>query len=287
MAPGGLAMTVEGAGDWLDGKKTAVVFNIAFEAWEDDATSKIGPMGNPLSGEAFDGQAASWGDYGVRRGIWRLLDVFSRHGVKATVMTSGVIAERAPETVRALGAAGHDVCGHGYAQNILNPFLSVDRERDLMHRSRDLLGDILGLQPRGWISPRCTPSRATFGLLGDAGFEWHSDCFDADLPHWEEGHRVLAIPFDMTINDLPFHVRFGNPPFAYVELFERTLDAVIREGGGLVDVTAHTHVFGRAPGAAAIDEILALARGRDDIRVMTRSEIYDIWTTKGTNDEGR
>lgn len=274
--------------NWLDGKAAAVIFNIAFEAWEADATSRIGPMGNLLPGDVYDGQAASWGDYGVRQGIWRLLEVSSRHDVKATVMTSGVIAERAPEAVKALRDEGHDVCGHGYAQNILNPLLLPDRERELMYRSRDLLGDILGHQPRGWVSPRCTPSRATIELLAEAGFEWHSDCFDSDLPHWEEGNRIVAIPFDMTVNDLPFHIRFGNPPFAFVELFEKTLDSVTRDGaGGLVNFTAHTHVFGRAPGAAAIDEILALLSERDDIRVMTRSEIYDVWTKEGTNDEGR
>lgn len=273
---------------WLGGKATAVVFNIAFEAWEDDSPSRIGPMGNPLPVDVFDGQAASWGDYGAKEGIWRLLDVASRHGVKATVMTSGVLAERVPEAVKALAEGGHDVCGHGYAQNILNPLITPDRERELMHRSRDLLGDILGHQPRGWISPRCTPSKATIDLLAGAGFEWHSDFFASDLPHWEEGDRILAIPFDMTVNDLPFHVRFGNPPFAYVELLEKTLEAVAREGaGGLVDFTAHTHVFGRAPGAAAIDEILALLTERDDVRVLTRSEICDMWTKKGTNDKSR
>jgi hypothetical protein len=151
----------------------------------------------------------------------------------------------------------------------------------LIHRSRDLLGDLLGHPPRGWISPRCTPSRATVGLLAEAGFQWHSDCFDSDLPYWDnpDGPPILAIPFDTTINDLPFHVRFGNPPFACVELFERTLDAVAKEAsGGLVDVTAHAHVFGRAPGAAAIDEILALARERDDILVLTRTEACDLWS---------
>jgi peptidoglycan/xylan/chitin deacetylase (PgdA/CDA1 family) len=274
-------VTERPADDWLDGRAAAVIFNIAFEAWEEGTTSGIGPMGNPLPADAYDGQAASWGDYGMKRGIWRLIDVFAAHAVKATVMTSAVIAERLPAAVTALGDEGHDVCGHSYAQNLLHPLLSPERERDVIHRSRDLLGDLLGRHPRGWISPRCTPGPATIGLLAEAGFEWHSDCFDADLPYWEDlgGPPILAIPFDVTINDLPFHVRFGNPPHAYVELFERTLDAVVRDGsGGLVDVTVHAHVFGRAPGAAAIDEILAIAGERDDIRVLTRSDVRDRWT---------
>ena len=37
-------------------------------------------------------------EYGANFGIWRLLDVLDKHGVKATVITSGMMAELFPET---------------------------------------------------------------------------------------------------------------------------------------------------------------------------------------------
>src|SRR5512138_1071509 len=101
---------------WPGGKKVAVVFNVAFEGWSDGKAPGIGPMGNPLPAGTFDTNALSWGNYGAVRGAERLLRVLDRVGVLASWMVSGVIAERVPETVRAVAADGHEIVAHGYGQ---------------------------------------------------------------------------------------------------------------------------------------------------------------------------
>ncbi len=50
---------------WPGGKRAAMIFNIAFEAWSDGVAPPIGPMGNVLKPGHFDTNALSWADYGV------------------------------------------------------------------------------------------------------------------------------------------------------------------------------------------------------------------------------
>ena len=67
--------------DWLwpNGKRIAVVFNVCLEAWSDGKAPGISPMGNPLPAGVLDTMAISWAAYGVKIGIYRLLDAFERH----------------------------------------------------------------------------------------------------------------------------------------------------------------------------------------------------------------
>ena len=265
---------------WPGGKSVAVIFNIAFEAWSNGKAPGIGPMGNPLQRpDVLDTQAVSWARYGPKRGIWRLMDVLDRYATQATVMTSAILAESFPDAVREVAARGHDLCAHSYAQDILPAYLSEDEEAEHIGRCTELLRSVSGRAPRGWMSPRGTPSPNTARLLAQAGYSWHGDCFDEDLPYVEsvDSKRIVAIPFSMEVNDLPLYVRYGNSPRTMLEVFEDSLDALRRDQdrAASVDVTVHAHVFGRPSGAWVYERILERVRDLPEVWVGTRSQIAD------------
>jgi peptidoglycan/xylan/chitin deacetylase (PgdA/CDA1 family) len=264
---------------WPDGRRVAVVFNVAYESWSAGNVPALGPMGNPLPPGIPDLQADSFGRYGRGPGIARLAGILDQHGVAATVMVSGVLAEQAPDSVRELAAAGHDLCAHSYSQNILPGALEPEAERAEITNCRDLLTQAAGVAPRGWMSPRGTPSPRTGDLLVELGFDWHGDAFDQDVPVVEQhpGGPLVAVPFHMEINDLPVCLKNGNGPEA---LWDRYLQLVTwcteRETGPLhIDVTVHAHYFGRPGGAWVYDRILSHAAGRPDLWIATRSQIAD------------
>src|SRR5918999_591391 len=138
--------------DWLwpGGKRVAVVFNVCLEAWSDGKAPGISPMGNPLPAGVLDNMAISWAAYGPKRGIYRLLDAFGRHGAKASVMVCAVIAERTPEAVKAVGDAGHEVLSHSYAMDVIPALMSEDDERKNIRRCTELLEKASGQRIRGW-----------------------------------------------------------------------------------------------------------------------------------------
>lgn len=95
---------------------------------------------------------------------------------------SGVLAEQYPELMRAIVEAGHNLAAHGWSQHILPTTQDLTAEQADLQRCLTVLEATNGMRPRGWISPRCTPSVHTTELLRAAGLAWHSDFFDEDLP---------------------------------------------------------------------------------------------------------
>src|SRR5579884_59423 len=53
-------------------------------------------------------------EYGSRAGIWRLLRLFDRYGIKVTFFASALALERNPEVCDWIKRAGHEVAGHGW-----------------------------------------------------------------------------------------------------------------------------------------------------------------------------
>jgi peptidoglycan/xylan/chitin deacetylase (PgdA/CDA1 family) len=247
---------------WPADRPLAVSLNVMLEGWAEGSAPGIGPMGNPLKPGVRDLQALSWAEYGPKVGAWRLLDLLDRAGRKAVFYISGVVAERYPTLPAAIAGRGHVVAGHAWDQGTLPPYLSPEAEWADIARCRAVLADTAGAPPLGWLSPRCTPSAATSGLLARAGFTWHADMFDSDLPYRIEtpDGALAGVPFTMEVNDMPLYVRYGNEPAAFTRTLARIVQGWERLGSpyACLDVTVHAHVFGRPYGAIAFLEALEL-----------------------------
>ncbi|HEX4328049.1 MAG TPA: polysaccharide deacetylase family protein [Burkholderiales bacterium] len=262
---------------WPGGKRVAVIFNVAYEAWSDGQAPGIGPMGNVLKPGFFDTNAHSWAAFGAVRGIHRLLGYADKRGVKVSVMTNGVLAERDPATVQSIAARGHEIVNHSWGMDVIPVYFKEDEERANLKRNHDILERASGQAPVGWISPRGTGSPISPRLLAEAGYLHHGDCNDDDRPYVLDfgGRRIVAIPLTMDVNDLPTTIRYGNQPRAMLDTFNDTF-AAMREREQVplfLDVTAHTHVFGRPSGAWVYDEIMAQALAAPDVWITTRAEM--------------
>src|SRR6202171_2688067 len=157
--------------DWLwpNNKRIAVVFNVCLEQWSDGKAPGISPMGNPLPAGVLDTMAISWAAYGIKTGIYRLLDAFERQGAKNRVMVNAVVAERAREAVKAVADGGHEVLSHSYAMDVIPALLSDEEERKNIERCTRLLERAAGQEIRGWLRPRGTSKKARPKLLAQAG----------------------------------------------------------------------------------------------------------------------
>ncbi|HEU5272092.1 MAG TPA: polysaccharide deacetylase family protein [Xanthobacteraceae bacterium] len=263
---------------WPRKKRIAVVFNVCMEAWSDGKAPGISPMGNPLAAGVLDTMAISWAAYGVKRGIYRILDALARHRAKASVMTNAIIAERAPQTVRAVADAGHEVLSHSYAMDVVPALLSIDEEKQNIARCTALLEKASGKPVRGWLSPRGTSRAETPELLAGAGYTWYGDVFDDDLPYvLTYGNRkIVAIPLGTDVNDMPF-MKYGNPPKLMLESFNENLSIARarKKELAIIDVTLHAHIFGHPRGAWYFEQIVRAAAKSPDVWIGTRAEIAD------------
>jgi peptidoglycan/xylan/chitin deacetylase (PgdA/CDA1 family) len=262
---------------WPGGRRVAVIFNIAYEAWSDGQAPGIGPMGNVLKPGVFDTNAHSWAGFGLTRGIHRLLSIAQKHGVKTSVMVNGVICERDPATVGRIAELGHEIVNHSWGMDVIPAYLDEAAERANLRRNHDLLQRTSGAAPTGWISPRGTGSMISSRLLAEAGYTHHGDVNDDDSPYLMDfdGRRIVGIPLTMDINDLPTCIRYGHNPRHMLDAFNDTF-AAMREfetAPLMLDVTAHTHVMGRPSGAWVYDAIMARVKATPDVWMCTRAQM--------------
>ncbi|MBL8753653.1 MAG: DUF3473 domain-containing protein [Planctomycetes bacterium] len=91
---------------------------------------------------------ADWPKFELRCGdsTRRLLDLFARRNAKATFFCLGWIAERLPDLVRDIHAAGHEIGSHGYDHRLL-PDLGREGFAQDLARTADVLHGITGARP--------------------------------------------------------------------------------------------------------------------------------------------
>ncbi|MEU3373858.1 polysaccharide deacetylase family protein [Streptomyces sp. NPDC006660] len=265
---------------WPGGRKVAALVTVALELWSPGHWPAYAPMAAawPLSG-VDDTHSTSWVDYGVTTGIWRLLDVLG--DLPATVGVSGLVAERHPETVRAVHEAGHEIAAHSWAQDVVPALLDVDAERSTIHRCTDVLHGVTGVRPTRWMSPRASGSRHTVDLLAEAGYRWTGDHSDHDLPRvLSTGHGPVVSLMHSDHSDVR---DAAAGPYAYRDLHRELLNQTLAAPGpGVFRLTVHAHVGGRPLLAGMVGQILDDLRESDDVWVATHAQVTDhILTHQG------
>ena len=127
-------------------------------------------------------------------GTQRLLDLLEAASVKATFFVLGYAAERAPQLIRRIAAAGHEIGTHGYGHNFVYK-LGPEGFRCDLERSIAILQDILGAPVQGHRAPFFSITRAAdwaFDVLRQCGIHYDSSIFPvynyrygiSDAPRW-------------------------------------------------------------------------------------------------------
>jgi polysaccharide deacetylase family protein (PEP-CTERM system associated) len=122
-----------------------------------------------------------WGSFESRivGSTGRLLDLFERSSVTATFFVLGWVADRHPELVRSIQAAGHEVACHSYWHRLVYRQTPEEFRADLC-RSRDLLQDITGERVTAYRAPSFSITRQSLwalDILVEEGFEIDSSVY--------------------------------------------------------------------------------------------------------------
>lgn len=272
---------------WPGGRKVAVMVTVALELWSEGSWPVYAPMAAawPLPGVP-DTHSISWSEYGARTGVWRLLDVLGARGTPATFGTSSSVAERFPEAVRAVHAAGHEIAAHSVSQDVLPARLDVAAERANIQLCTETLRMLTGDRPSGWMSPRATATAHTADLLTEAGYLWSGDYNDRELPYvLDTTHGPLVAIMHSDFTD----VRGATAgPRTYRDVHRDLLDHLLRAPGrGILNLTIHAHVGGRPLLADMFDQILDhVHRAGDAVWIATHQQVATHVRALSTVDQG-
>ena len=117
-------------------------------------------------------------------GVPRLLDLLDRYELQTTWFIPGHSIETFPRQTEMIVEHGHEVGAHGYSHE--NPaFMSAEQERDVMAKSVELVTNLAGAPPRGYVAPWWELSPDTVSLLLDFGFTYdHSQMYNDFVPFY-------------------------------------------------------------------------------------------------------
>jgi polysaccharide deacetylase family protein (PEP-CTERM system associated) len=122
----------------------------------------------------------------VERNVDRLLELLAGSDARATFFTLGWIAERYPQLVRRIHAAGHEVASHGYG-HLRASEQSREQFRNDIRSARALLEDQAGAPVRGYRAPSFSIGRDNlwaFDELADAGYRYSSSVYPVAHDHY-------------------------------------------------------------------------------------------------------
>jgi len=109
----------------------------------------------------------------VERNTMRIMEILDACKARATFFVLGWVAERCPQLVRTIAAAGHEVASHGYGHELVYSLQPSEFRADIL-RSKHHLEDLIGKAVRGYRAPCFSITDWAVPILLDAGFDYDS-----------------------------------------------------------------------------------------------------------------
>lgn len=255
-------------------------------------------------------------------GVPRLLDLFDKYGITATFFIPGHSIETFPKEMEMVVQAGHEVGAHGYSHE--NPLeMSPEQEEDVMKKSLELIEQLTGKKPNGYVAPWWEFSNVTAELLVEYGFKYdhslmHDDFtpyfvrvgdtwtkidYDKPAAEWmkplvrgkETG--LVEIPANWYLDDLPPMMFIKASPNSYgfanprdigqqwIDQFDWVYENM---DYAVFPMTIHPDVSGRPHVLKMHKRIIEHINKHDGVKWMTMNEIADdfLARTKGNEQDG-
>ena len=259
---------------WPHGARIAVAMTRLMENWSGDKGPPFSVQTTGLKPGTHDRAAMTWGTYGSRNGVWRLLKILNERQVPATFVANAQSMEIAPDAVACMLKSGHEIAAHSYTQDALMAYLSPDEERAIIEKCIGVFKKLTGAPPKGWLSPVLAPTAHTEELIAEAGFLWYGDYNNIDLPFCVKTAKGTIVAFPHT--DFADHRVLRGNPRDWFEVYKDTFDYLYaNEPMALLNVTVHCHFGGRPLMAAQIERILKYIRGFPDVWLVRHDELAE------------
>jgi peptidoglycan/xylan/chitin deacetylase (PgdA/CDA1 family) len=255
---------------WPGGARCAVA--LSFDS--DHETNELRDGGRSIG-------RLSWGQFGSRVGVPRILKLLERYGARATFFVPAVAALLHQDEQRRVAAEGHEIGLHGWIHEI-NSTLPYEVERELMFRSADALEQVTGRRPVGlrtpsWdFSPHTLTIAKELALIYDSSLMADEDPYELLLDGEPTG--IVEVPVEWIRDDAAYlvmqrfqSVRPYTAPTDVFDIFKREFAAAC-ESGGLFQLTMHPHIITARSRIWILEELLRCAT-TENVWFATHAEV--------------
>ena len=220
----------------------------------------------------------SWHEYGMRVGIWRLLDAIRERGLRASTAINARVCEYQYEPVaRAMLEAGWNFMGHSYRQGILH---SLPDQKAVIRKTFDVIRSYTGTPPKGWLGPGLHQTWDTLDYLAATGFKYVVDWALDDQPFdiKTEAGPITAMPYTLEMSDLPMMVAHQHESSVWLSRAKDHFDRLYLEGSTqprFMSMSVHPYIIGAPHRIAYFEKALDYILGHDKVWFTTAEDIYD------------
>jgi peptidoglycan-N-acetylglucosamine deacetylase len=276
-----------------------------------------GPLPRLTIALTFDGDAISdavrrgdspvklsHGEFGVRVGIPRLLDLLEREAIPATWFMPGHTMETWPSVTAAIVARGHELATHGWYHEDFST-LSAKDQQSILERSIGAVANVTGAPPVGHRAPYWALGEETMAIVERLGFTYDSSLMADDYRLYRVRHgdrhstsgptvfgverSLVEVPVYWALDDWPFFEpapgtgRDGlAAPSRVLEIWTGELRyAWDHAPGGLLTVTMHPECIGRGHRMAMLERFIATARDLDGVEFARLDAYVGSWLASG------
>ncbi|RZO38211.1 MAG: polysaccharide deacetylase [Rhodospirillaceae bacterium] len=243
------------------------------------------PLNEPVpGGTGVTPDVINWAprDYGARVGIFRMMEVMDRHGIRGTVALNSEVCDDYPAIIEDAMELKWEFMGHNHSNSRYLHTMNDQPGRDVVATTLDRIEVATGARPKGWLSSGLQQNWTTLDALIDGGVQYVADFINDDQPYVMnvDGGKICSIPYSSEINDLPQFMRMGRTAEEFAEMIRRQFDTLYRESvdtksGRVMAICLHPFIIGVPHRIAALDDALKYIGGHDGVWKATGSEIIE------------
>jgi len=230
----------------------------------------------------------SWRDYGVRVGIWRMMEVMERCGFRGTVALNADVCDHYPQIIEAGNRLGWEWMGHGRTNSSLLTNLEEETERRLIRTVLDKIEHGSGKRPRGWLSPALSETLNTPDLLAEAGVEYVCNWVNDEQPYAMKVKTgsLLSMPYTLELNDISAFINYKLSGEEFGKVIRDQFDVLYEEGaktGRVMAISLHPFLTGHPHRAKYLEQALKHIAGHDGVWIARGGEIVDCYKASFPN----
>jgi peptidoglycan/xylan/chitin deacetylase (PgdA/CDA1 family) len=222
----------------------------------------------------------SWRDYGVRVGIWRMMEIMQRYGVRGTVALNSDVCREYPRIIEEGKKLGWEWMGHGVTNSIVLSQQTEAEERALIKESVTTIAKSVGKSPRGWLSPALSETVRTLDILAENGVEYVANWVNDEQPYPMRVKKgsMISIPYSQELNDIPALLSLHQSPERFGQMICDQFDVLYEDGartGRVMSICLHPFLTGHPHRSKYFAKALAHITSRQEVWLATGSEIVD------------
>ena len=221
-----------------------------------------------------------WRDYGPRVGIWRMMDVLDKYGMRASVLLNADICRYYPQIIEEGNKRRWAWLAHGKNNSIFEAGMSLDEERTYLTDVVRTIQQGTGQQPKGWLGPALSETFNTPEILAELGLtyllDWCND--DQPFPLKVKAGRMISVPYSIEMNDISLFVGKSLAGADFAQEVMDQFDVLYEEGahsGRVMCLALHPFVVNQPFRHKHLDRALEYIAGYDDVWLATSDEIAE------------